>query len=213
MLKVAVHNQEGANVNEIELNEAVFGIEPHKQAMFDMVLLQRASIRQGTHDTKGRSEVRGGGRKPWRQKGTGRARQGSIRAPQWRGGGTVFGPTPRKYGFKLNKKVARLALRSALSCKVADNEFVVLDKISFAAPKTKDMIKVLENLNVKGKTLLVMDEIDENVRLSARNIPGVMVLDSHGINVYDILNSNNMIVTEAAVKVDRKSTRLNSSHD
>ena len=166
-----------------------------------MVLLQRASIRQGTHDTKGRSEVRGGGRKPWRQKGTGRARQGSIRAPQWRGGGTVFGPTPRKYGFKLNKKVARLALRSALSCKVADNEFVVLDKISFAAPKTKDMIKVLENLNVKGKTLLVMDEIDENVRLSARNIPGVMVLDSHGINVYDILNSNNMIVTEAAVKV------------
>ena len=201
MLKVAVHNQEGANVNEIELNEAVFGIEPHKQAMFDMVLLQRASIRQGTHDTKGRSEVRGGGRKPWRQKGTGRARQGSIRAPQWRGGGTVFGPTPRKYGFKLNKKVARLALRSALSCKVADNEFVVLDKISFAAPKTKDMIKVLENLNVKGKTLLVMDEIDENVRLSARNIPGVMVLDSHGINVYDILNSNNMIVTEAAVRV------------
>ena len=201
MLKVAVHNQEGANVNEIELNEAVFGIEPHKQAMFDMVLLQRASIRQGTHDTKGRSEVRGGGRKPWRQKGTGRARQGSIRAPQWRGGGTVFGPTPRKYGFKLNKKVARLALRSALSCKVADNEFVVLDKISFAAPKTKDMIKVLENLNVKGKTLLVMDEIDENVRLSARNIPGVMVLDSHGINVYDILNSNNMIVTVAAVKV------------
>lgn len=201
MLKVAVHNQEGANVNEIELNEAVFGIEPHKQAMFDMVLLQRASIRKGTHDTKGRSEVRGGGRKPWRQKGTGRARQGSIRAPQWRGGGTVFGPTPRKYGFKLNKKVARLALRSALSCKVADNEFVVLDKISFAAPKTKDMIKVLENLNVKGKTLLVMDEIDENVRLSARNIPGVMVLDSHGINVYDILNSNNMIVTEAAVKV------------
>ena len=201
MLKVAVHNQEGANVNEIKLNEAVFGIEPHKQAMFDMVLLQRASIRQGTHDTKGRSEVRGGGRKPWRQKGTGRARQGSIRAPQWRGGGTVFGPTPRKYGFKLNKKVARLALRSALSCKVADNEFVVLDKISFAAPKTKDMIKVLENLNVKGKTLLVMDEIDENVRLSARNIPGVMVLDSHGINVYDILNSNNMIVTEAAVKV------------
>lgn len=201
MLKVAVHNQEGANVNEIELNEAVFGIEPHKQAMFDMVLLQRASIRQGTHDTKGRSEVRGGGRKPWRQKGTGRARQGSIRAPQWRGGGTVFGPTPRKYGFKLNKKVARLALKSALSCKVADNEFVVLDKIGFAAPKTKDMIKVLENLNVKGKTLLVMDEIDENVRLSARNIPGVMVLDSHGINVYDILNSNNMIVTEAAVRV------------
>lgn len=200
MLKVAVRNQEGANVNEIELNETVFGIEPNKQAMFDMVLLQRASIRQGTHDTKGRSEVRGGGKKPWRQKGTGRARQGSIRAPQWRGGGTVFGPTPRKYGFKLNKKVARLALKSALSCKVADNELVVLDNIEFSAPKTKDMIKVLANLNVEGKTLLVMDEINDNVALSARNIPNVMVLDSHGINVYDILNSNNLIVTEAAVK-------------
>ncbi len=200
MLKVAVYNQDGANVNEIELNEAVFGIEPNKQTMFDMVLLQRASIRQGTHDTKGRSEVRGGGKKPWRQKGTGRARQGSIRAPQWRGGGTVFGPTPRKYGFKLNKKVARLALKSALSCKVRDEEFKVLDTIAFDAPKTKDMVKVLANLNVEGKTLLVMDEINENVALSARNIPNVMILDAAGINVYDILNSSNMICTEAAIK-------------
>ena len=200
MLKVAVYNQDGANVNEIELNEAVFGIEPNKQTMFDMVLLQRASIRQGTHDTKGRSEVRGGGKKPWRQKGKGRARQGSIRAPQWRGGGTVFGPTPRKYGFKLNKKVARLALKSALSCKVRDEEFKVLDTIAFDAPKTKDMVKVLANLNVEGKTLLVMDEINENVALSARNIPNVMILDAAGINVYDILNSSNMICTEAAIK-------------
>jgi 50S ribosomal protein L4, bacterial/organelle len=200
MLKVAVYNQDGANVNEIELNEAVFGIEPNKQTMFDMVLLQRASIRQGTHDTKGRSEVRGGGKKPWRQKGTGRARQGSIRAPQWRGGGTVFGPTPRKYGFKLNKKVARLALKSALSCKVRDEEFKVLDTIAFDAPKTKDMVKVLANLNVEGKTLLVMDEINENVALSARNIPNIMILDAAGINVYDILNSSNMICTEAAIK-------------
>ena len=200
MLKVAVYNQDGANVNEIELNEAVFGIEPNKQTMFDMVLLQRASIRQGTHDTKGRSEVRGGGKKPWRQKGTGRARQCSIRAPQWRGGGTVFGPTPRKYGFKLNKKVARLALKSALSCKVRDEEFKVLDTIAFDAPKTKDMVKVLANLNVEGKTLLVMDEINENVALSARNIPNVMILDAAGINVYDILNSSNMICTEAAIK-------------
>lgn len=200
MLKVAVYNQDGANVNEIELNEAVFGIEPNKQTMFDMVLLQRASIRQGTHDTKGRSEVRGGGKKPWRQKGTARARQGSIRAPQWRGGGTVFGPTPRKYGFKLNKKVARLALKSALSCKVRDEEFKVLDTIAFDAPKTKDMVKVLANLNVEGKTLLVMDEINENVALSARNIPNVMILDAAGINVYDILNSSNMICTEAAIK-------------
>ena len=200
MLKVAVHNQDGANVNEIELNEAVFGIEPNNQTMFDMVLLQRAATRQGTHDTKGRSEVRGGGKKPWRQKGTGRARQGSIRAPQWRGGGTVFGPTPRKYGFKLNKKVARLALKSALSCKVQDEEFKVLDKIEFSAPKTKDMIKVLANLNLEGKTLLVMDEINETVALSARNIPNVMVLDAAGINVYDILNSNNMVCTEAAIR-------------
>ena len=200
MLKVAVYNQDGANVNEIELNEAVFGIEPNKQTMFDMVLLQRASIRQGTHDTKGRSEVRGGGKKPWRQKGTGRARQGSIRAPQWRGGGTVFGPTPRKYGFKLNKKVARLALKSALSCKVRDEEFKVLDTIAFDAPKTKDMVKVLANLNVEGKTLLVMDEINENVALSARNIPNVMILDAAGINVYDILNSSNIICTEDAIK-------------
>ena len=200
MLKVAVYNQDGANVNEIELNEAVFGIEPNNHTMFDMVLLQRASIRQGTHDTKGRSEVSGGGKKPWRQKGTGRARQGSIRAPQWRGGGTVFGPTPRKYGFKLNKKVARLALRSALSSKVQDNEFKVLDNIAFDAPKTKAMVKVLANLNAEGKTLLVVDEINDNVMLSARNIPNLMILESTGINVYDILNSNNLIVTEAAVR-------------
>ena len=200
MLKVAVYNQDGANVNEIELNEAVFGTEPNNQTMFDMVLLQRASIRQGTHDTKGRSEVSGGGKKPWRQKGTGRARQGSIRAPQWRGGGTVFGPTPRKYGFKLNKKVARLALRSALSSKVQDNEFKVLDNIAFDAPKTKAMVKVLANLNAEGKTLLVVDEINDNVMLSARNIPNLMILESTGINVYDILNSNNLIVTEAAVR-------------
>lgn len=200
MLKVAVYNQDGANVNEIELNEAVFGIEPNNQTMFDMVLLQRASIRQGTHDTKGRSEVSGGGKKPWRQKGTGRARQGSIRAPQWRGGGTVFGPTPRKYGFKLNKKVARLALRSALSSKVQDNEFKVLDNIAFDAPKTKAMVKVLANLNAEGKTLLVVDEINDNVMLSARNIPNLMLLEATGINVYDILNSNNLILTEAAVR-------------
>lgn len=200
MLKVAVYNQDGANVNEIELNEAVFGIKPNNQTMFDMVLLQRASIRQGTHDTKGRSEVSGGGKKPWRQKGTGRARQGSIRAPQWRGGGTVFGPTPRKYGFKLNKKVARLALRSALSSKVQDNEFKVLDNIAFDAPKTKAMVKVLANLNAEGKTLLVVDEINDNVMLSARNIPNLMLLEATGINVYDILNSNNLILTEAAVR-------------
>lgn len=200
MAKVAVYNQDGANVNEIELNDKVFGIEPNKQAMFDMVLLQRASIRQGTHKVKNRTEVAGGGKKPWRQKGTGRARQGSTRAPQWRGGGVVFGPTPRKYGFKLNRKVGRLALRSALSSKLVDSELTVVDTITLEAPKTKAMIKVLENLQAPAKTLLVVDEIDMNVALSANNIPGVMILEANKINVYDILNSNKMIITEAAVK-------------
>ncbi len=200
MAKVAVYNQDGANVKEIELNDMVFGIEPNKQAMFDMVLLQRASIRQGTHKVKNRTEVAGGGKKPWRQKGTGRARQGSTRAPQWRGGGVVFGPTPRKYGFKLNRKVGRLALRSALSSKVVDSELTVVDTITMEAPKTKAMIKVLENLQAPAKTLLVVDEIDMNVALSAKNIPGVMILEANKINVYDILNSNKMIITEAAVK-------------
>ena len=158
MLNVKVFNQEGAEVKDLELNEAVFGIEPHKQAMFDMVLLQRASLRQGTHKLKPYWSC-WWWKKPWRQKGTGRARQGSIRAPQWRGGGVVFGPTPRSYKFKLNRKVRRLALKSALSSKVQDNEFTAIDGISFEAPKTKQMVKVLENLNAPAKTLIVVDEI------------------------------------------------------
>lgn len=200
MLKVAVYNQEGQKVKDTELNESVFGIEPNNQAIFDMVLLQRASWRQGTHKVKNRTEVKGGGKKPWRQKGTGRARQGSIRAPQWRGGGVVFGPTPRSYKFKLNRKVRRLALKSALSSKVQDNEFMAIDGISFEAPKTKAMVKVLENLNAPVKTLLVVDEIDVNVEKSANNIPGVKLLDAKHVNVYDILNSNKLIMTEAAIK-------------
>ena len=200
MLKVAVYNQEGKQVKDTELNELVFGIEPNNQAIFDMVLLQRASWRQGTHKVKNRTEVRGGGRKPWRQKGTGRARQGSIRAPQWRGGGVVFGPTPRSYTFKLNRKVRQLALKSALSQKVIDNEMTVLDTITLNAPKTKDMIKVLENLEANRKTLIVMDEVNENVTLSARNIPGVKVIDSIGLNVYDILDCTKLVITEGAIK-------------
>ena len=149
---------------------------------------------------KNRTEVSGGGKKPWRQKGTGRARQGSIRAPQWRGGGVVFGPTPRSYKFKLNRKVRRLALKSALSSKVQDNEFMAIDGISFEAPKTKAMVKVLENLNAPVKTLVVVDEIDVNVQKSANNIPGVKLLDAKHVNVYDILNSNKLIMTEAAIK-------------
>lgn len=200
MLKIKVYNQEGAEVKDLELNEAVFGIEPNKQALFDMVLLQRASLRQGTHKVKNRTEVSGGGKKPWRQKGTDRARQGSIRAPQWRGGGVVFGPTPRSYKFKLNRKVRRLALKSALSTKVIDNEFMALEGIKFEAPKTKEMVKVLANLNAPTKTLIVVDEIDENVARSANNIPGVKLLDAKRVNVYDILNSNKLIMTEAAIK-------------
>ena len=201
MLKVAVYNQEGQKVKDTELNESVFGIEPNNQAIFDMVLLQRASWRQGTHKVKNRTEVKGGGKKPWRQKGTGRARQGSIRAPQWRGGGVVFGPTPdRKKKKKMNRKVRRLALKSALSQKVIDNEMMVLDTISFEAPKTKAMVKVLENLEATRKTLIVMDEVTENVALSARNIPGVKVIDSKGLNVYDILDSTKLVITEGAVK-------------
>ena len=200
MLKVKVYNQEGAEVKDLELNEAVFGIEPNKQALFDMVLLQRASLRQGTHKVKNRTEVSGGGKKPWRQKGTGRARQGSIRAPQWRGGGVVFGPTPRSYKFKLNRKVRRLALKSALSTKIIDNEFMALEAIKFDAPKTKEMVKVLANLDAPTKTLIVVDEIDENVARSAINIPGVKLLDARRVNVYDILNSDKLIMTEAAIK-------------
>lgn len=201
MLKVAVYNQEGTKVKDTELNETIFGIEPNNQAIFDMVLLQRASWRQGTHKVKNRTEVRGGGRKPWRQKGTGRARQGSIRAPQWRGGGVVFGPnTNRNYKLKMNRKVRRLALKSALSQKVIDNEMMVLDNIVMDAPKTKAMVKVLENLEANRKTLIVMDEVNENVALSARNIPGVKVIDSKGLNVYDILDSTKMLITEGAIK-------------
>jgi large subunit ribosomal protein L4 len=200
MLKIKVYNQEGADVKELELNDTVFGIEPNNQAIFDMVLLQRASLRQGTHKVKNRTEVRGGGKKPWRQKGTGRARQGTIRAPQWRGGGVVFGPTPRSHKFKLNRKVRRLALKSALSTKVQDNEFMALDAITIEVPKTKEMVKVLANLEAPGKTLLVVDEIQENLARSANNIPGVKILDAKRLNVYDILNSDKLIMTEAAIK-------------
>ena len=200
MPKIDVYDINGKKVKELELNEAVFGIEPNNQARFDMVLLQRASLRQGTHKVKNRTEVAGGGKKPWRQKGTGRARQGSIRAPQWRGGGVVFGPTPRSYKFKLNRKVRQLALKSALSSKVQDNEFMAIDGIKFEAPKTKEMVKVLENLQAPVKTLVVVDEIDTIVAKSANNIPGVKLLDAKHVNVYDILNSNKLIMTEAAIK-------------
>ncbi|WP_217608665.1 50S ribosomal protein L4, partial [Bacillus sp. GbtcB15] len=185
---------------EIELNDSVFGIEPNQHVLFEAVIMQRASLRQGTHKVKNRSEVAGGGRKPWRQKGTGRARQGSIRSPQWRGGGIVFGPTPRSYAYKLPKKVRRLAIKSALSSKVVDNSIVVLEDLALNAPKTKEMASVLKGLSVEKKALIVTADNNENVALSARNIPGVTVVTANGVNVLDVLNHDKLIMTKAAVQ-------------
>ena len=200
MPKVALFNQDGTQAGDIELNESVFGIEPNKNVLFEAVVMQRASLRQGTHKTKIRSEVAGGGRKPWRQKGTGRARQGSIRSPQWRGGGTVFGPVPRSYSYKLPKKVRRLAIKSALSTKVLEENILVLQSLAFDAPKTKDFKAVLGNLSVEKKALIVTADLDENVALSARNIPGVTVVTASGITVLDVLNHDKLIMTKAAVE-------------
>jgi len=200
MPKVALLNQNGSQVGDIELNESVFGIEPNQSVLFEAIVMQRASLRQGTHKTKVRSEVAGGGRKPWRQKGTGRARQGSIRSPQWRGGGTVFGPTPRSYSYKLPKKVRRLAIKSALSTKVLEENILVLESLAFDAPKTKEFKTVLGGLSVEKKALIVTADLDENVALSARNIPGVTVVTADGISVLDVVNHDKLIMTKAAVE-------------
>ncbi|KIY21910.1 50S ribosomal protein L4 [Mesobacillus subterraneus] len=200
MPKVALFNQAGSQVGEIELNDSVFGIEPNNHVLFEAVVMQRASLRQGTHKTKIRSEVAGGGRKPWKQKGTGRARQGSIRSPQWRGGGTVFGPVPRSYSYKLPKKVRRLAIKSALSSKVQAENILVLESLAFEAPKTKEFKSVLSGLSVNTKALIVTASLEENVALSARNIPGVTVVTADGINVLDVLNHDKLIMTKAAVE-------------
>ncbi|WP_078393394.1 50S ribosomal protein L4 [Shouchella patagoniensis] len=200
MPKVTVFNQTGSQVGDIELADAVFGIEPNKSVLHDAVVMQQASLRQGTHKTKGRSEVRGGGRKPWRQKGTGRARQGSIRSPQWVGGGVVFGPTPRSYSFKLPKKVRRLAIKSALSSKVQGSELVVLDSLQFEAIKTKTMKDVLASLSVDSKALVVTADYNENVALSARNLPGVTFLTADSVNVLDLLKHDKLVITKDAVE-------------
>ncbi|WP_341279783.1 50S ribosomal protein L4 [Paenibacillus sp. FSL H8-0537] len=200
MPKVTLYNVSGSQVGEVELADSVFGIEPNKHVLHSAVTLQQAAERAGTHKTKGRSEVRGGGRKPWKQKGTGRARQGSIRSPQWVGGGTVFGPTPRSYGFKLPKKVRRLAIKSALSSKVIANEIIVLDQLSFSAPKTKEFVAILNNLKVARKALVVLPSYDDNVALSARNIPGVKFVAADGINVLDVLVYDKLIITKDAVE-------------
>ena len=202
MAKLEVFNLEANKVSDIELSDAVYAIEPNQQAMYDAVLLQLASRRQGTHDTKTRAEVSGGGKKPWRQKGTGRARQGSIRAPQWRGGGIAFGPTPRKYGFKINRKVARLALRSALSEKVCENKLAVVENLSFAQVKTKQMVDMMNKFNWNKKTLFVVDNSEDvdNALLSMRNIPNAMMLGVNELNVYDIVNADTIVFTSTAAK-------------
>ncbi|MGE7623964.1 50S ribosomal protein L4 [Viridibacillus sp. NPDC096237] len=200
MTKVSLLSQTGSSVGEIELNDAIFGIEPNQNVLFDAVIAQRASLRQGNHKVKNRSEVAGGGRKPWKQKGTGRARQGSIRSPQWRGGGVVFGPVPRSYSYKLPKKVRRLALKSALSAKVLETNFLVLDTLKLDAPKTKDFVKVLKDLSIESKALFVTANLDENVALSARNIQGVTVVPAAGINVLDLLGHEKVVFTKAAVE-------------
>lgn len=200
MSKVSVLSQTGSSVGDIELNEAIFGIEPNEAVLFEAVVQQRASLRQGNHKVKNRSEVAGGGRKPWRQKGTGRARQGSIRSPQWRGGGVVFGPTPRSYAYKLPRKVRRLALLSGLSAKVREENLIVLDELKLDAPKTKEFVQVLSALSIDKKALFVTANLDETVALSARNIQGVSVITADGINVLDLVGHEKLVITKAAVE-------------
>ena len=197
MAKVSVYNIEGKVVGDMELNDAVFGVEVNEHLVHMAVVSQLANNRQGTQSAKTRAEVSGGGRKPWRQKGTGHARQGSTRAPQWTGGGIVFAPKPRDYSFKLNKKERRIALKSALTSRVAEEKFIVLDSIQFEEIKTKNMVTVLNNLKV-NKALVVVDD-NQNVVLSARNIPNVKTASTNTINVYDILKYDKLIVTKDAV--------------
>ena len=200
MPTVALLNQTGETIQEITLDDSVFGIEPNQQVIYDVVNAQRAAMRQGTHDTKNRREVSGGGRKPWRQKGTGRARQGSTRSPQWRHGGIVFGPTPRSYAVKVNRKVSKLAMKSALSYKVANEKLIAVDSISLNEIKTKSFVQVLEALNACGKTLFVLPEVTENVERSSRNIPNVSVNVANHVSVYDVLNCDKIVVALDSIK-------------
>ena len=200
MPKVDVLSIDGKKVKELELNENVFGIEPNENVVHSVVVNYLANQRQGTQNTKTRAEVAGGGRKPWRQKGTGRARQGSIRAPQWIKGGIALGPKPRDYSYRINKKERQLAIKSLLSSKVLENNLVVVDKLDLKEIKTKNMVKTLENLKVEGKTLIILPEKNKNVQSSARNIEGVKTSLTNTINVYDLLKYNKLILTVDSVK-------------
>jgi large subunit ribosomal protein L4 len=200
MPKVAVYDMTGAKTGEMELNDSVFGVEVNEAVVHQAVVMQLASQRQGTHATKTRSMVRGGGRKPWKQKGTGRARAGSIRSPLWVGGGVAFGPHPRSYKFSMPRKARRLAIKSALSAKVNEGGLLVVEDISFAAPKTKDVVKLLGNFEAQeAKALIITAENDENVAKSSRNIPGVKAIGTIGLNVYDLLHHDKVFVTKEAV--------------
>jgi len=198
MANVSVLNMEGKEVGSMELNDAVFGVEINEHLVHQAVVLQLANNRQGTQKAKTRSEVSGGGRKPWRQKGTGHARQGSTRAPQWTGGGVVFAPVPRDYSFKMNKKEKRAALKSVLTSKVQENKFIVLDELKLAEVKTKEMKRVLDNLKVNNALVIIGDD-SENVALSARNIAGVQTASVNTINVFDMLKYNTIIATKSSV--------------
>ncbi len=198
MANVSVYNMEGKEVGKMDLNDAVFGVEINEHLVHMAVVQNLANKRQGTQKAKTRSEVSGGGRKPWRQKGTGHARQGSTRAPQWKGGGVVFAPTPRDYSFKLNKKEKRAALKSVLTSRVQDNKLIVLDELKLDAIKTKDFKKVMDNLKVE-KAMVVIGEQDENVILSARNLPTVNTAVAENINVYDVLKGDTLVLTKDAV--------------
>ncbi len=201
MSKIELLNNNGEKVKDIKLNDNVFGIAPNDIALKDALVLYMASTRQGTHSTKTRAEVSGGGRKPWRQKGTGNARQGSIRAVQWRKGGIAFGPKPRDYSKKQNRKVRRLALKSALSYKVLDNELIMLENIKFETNKTKEMVALLDKLQLtNSKVLIVVDELEDNICLASRNLGNVKIVLPEEVNVYDIVNSDKMIMTEASLK-------------
>ena len=200
MPSIVVLNQLGAEVGKINLSKEVFAVEPNMQAVYDVVNAERAAKRQGTHDTKGRSEVSGGGRKPWRQKGTGRARQGSIRAPQWRGGGIVFGPTPRSYAVKVNRKVQQLAVKSILSSRVATKDVRVVDLFDLEDYKTKTLVNVLKNIDAKGKVLVILDEENPNVVIAGANIPNVYVQTKAHVSVYDLINADMLVMTKATVK-------------
>lgn len=199
MPKVAVYNKEGATVGEITLSDAVFGAEVNPGLLHEVVQMYLANQRQGTSDTKTRAEVSGGGKKPWRQKGTGRARQGSTRAPHWRHGGIVFGPHPRKFGWTMPKKARRAALRQALSAKLASGELIVVDSFELEAPKTREVVSLLKNLKAEGKAFIVTAEENTNVYKSARNIPGVRANAARNLNVYEVLASGKLVLTQDAV--------------